>query len=199
MYTTTLLSALAATISFTLAAATIHNTTNTDTTLIVSRSISCGKGTHFPTENQYRQAVAQYCDKWIGDQLNIQNLESFALTFTLKDKRGYPIKWVLKTEYLSTTGTTPNAPNQGTPVYGDHPVRGPTYIFTNKACHEAYVKWADADVATVGKEGTAFCYDGDTRLIMGGLFQAGGAPKGKGARLNVETRQRLDDKYMPPK
>jgi hypothetical protein len=56
----------------------------------------CYFGGHRPTENYYRQGVAQYCDNYVHDGTSLRDTEKLVVTITLKDPFNSPIEWFYK-------------------------------------------------------------------------------------------------------
>lgn len=138
--------------------------------------------THLPTEATYRQGLAQYCNH-IEDGITLHDKEEFVYTMELRDKHGYPIQWIYKMRYEdhSDTGEGPIGINRDT-------------------CIEKFKVWAEGKAQ--GGLGTAYCMDGDTKLIIGGKYIGGGSSTipdlGRpGSDLWIETRQKSSDTWVP--
>ncbi|RAR12344.1 hypothetical protein DDE82_000054 [Stemphylium lycopersici] len=68
---------------------------NTGSTIWDAAALPHCPSTHYPTFSQYKAAISQYCSKHFSPSKWLRDDEKVVLTYTLKDGRGYPIKWIL--------------------------------------------------------------------------------------------------------
>jgi hypothetical protein len=87
LYTATILCTLLATLTSTLAKPV------STVPLLGQRDMNnaCTIDSPFPTEESYRQAVAQYCDNVV-----LKEEENLIFTYELEDSRNNPIYWILR-------------------------------------------------------------------------------------------------------
>jgi hypothetical protein len=181
MHTKALLSALLATIA---AAAPIVPET-TPANPLLTRDLKQCSNTHLPTESLYRTSVDMYCNKF--PQVLTNNIK-YIYTYELKDYRGYPIKWVHSFLYAADTAFKCSINSAAC----NHQEMVPTINIDEAYCLRSLKKFVDGD---------AGCNQGSSgKMVEGGKFDGRADANGKssGAMLWVESRQKLDDKFLPP-
>jgi hypothetical protein len=131
---------------------------------------------HLPTEEIYMQGIAQYCNNHFKTGSTFHDKDEVVVTIQLRNKGGDPIDWIYKIRWEDSSSIS----------------EGPIEI-RSKTCLEKFNVWPEGRTE-VGLDAT-YCMDGDTKLILGGKYVAGGSSLVKnlnreGSKLWIETRQK---------
>jgi hypothetical protein len=152
----------------TIAAAAPIDPETTPATPLGTRGLPECKNHHLPTEPIWRIGLNQFCNHFPHEFAPKEKLD---YTYTLTDYRGYPIKFV-----NSMTWDTMHEDGSG-----------PILTVSKEKCFEYMKPFVDGNVG---------CREGSKKMVVGGKRNI--YADQKGAKLWVESRQRLDDKFLPP-
>ncbi|KNG50799.1 hypothetical protein TW65_01777 [Stemphylium lycopersici] len=150
---------------------------NTGSTIWDAAALPHCPSTHYPTFSQYKAAISQYCSKHFSPSKWLRDDEKVVLTYTLKDGRGYPIKWILSVTWDQL----------------DFQPGGKLLVYQDDC-----MQWFQEFYAA-GEEGHGWCRTEGVgkKLLVGGRRNGiGGGVEGN--KIWVETRKRLDDYFEPP-
>ena len=141
-----------------------------------SQNVGQCSNTHLPTEELYLQGVTQYCNNHFKQGVTLKDKDEVVVTIDLRDKSDSKVQWIYKIRWEddSSMGEGPIEINQAT-------------------CLAKFRVWAEDEMRI--DLAPANCMDGDTKLIMGGKYVAGGSSLVKnlnrpGSKLWIETRQK---------
>lgn len=132
-----------------------------------------------PTEEMYVQGLTQYCNNHFKTGATLRDKDEVVVTIQLRNKGGDPIDWIYKIRWEDSSSISE----------GSIEIRSET-------CLDKFNVWPKGRTE-VGLDAT-YCMDGDTKLILGGKYVAGGSSLAKnlnreGSKLWIETRQRKRD------
>jgi hypothetical protein len=138
MYTATVLGILLATLTSTLAGPV------STVPLLGQRDVNnaCTMDSHFPTEESYRQGVAQYCENHFPDGVILKSWEDLVFTYKLEDSRNNPIYWILRMQWIRG--------KQGVDSFN----------VNRDMCFEKFNTFID----------DSYCMEGETKTVKGGGY-----------------------------